>query len=427
MLRAPFALETGFSFGDPFALAVLGFGLALFVAIGALSHQHERAFSASMLYLLLGLATAGLLSVLKIDPLDPLAQPAVLQRVAELALVIAIFATGVRLESDLRWRTWRSVAVLIGLVMPLSIAAVALFGVAVMGLSVGAAIILGAVLAPTDPVLAGDVGVGSPGEADLQGEPRFSLSAEAGLNDGLASPFVLLGILVASGDLGDRLGGFLAADVVYAVVGALVLGALGGYGIAAAALRLSERRLLDEKLDLYVAIPAALSVYGLAEVAGTYGLVAVFAAGVAFRRYEFGHDFNQHVHAGAEVVEKFGELVVILLLGSLATLSGLAAPGVSGWLLAAALLLVIRPGLVGALLVRSRFSLRERAFLGWFGVRGVAALYYISLVVAADVLDGPEERTLFWTTTACVMASILLHGFTATAISDRLLGRDERD
>jgi sodium/hydrogen antiporter len=133
------------------------------------------------------------------------------------------------------------------------------------------------------------------------------------------------------------------------------------------------------------------------------------------------------VHAGAEVVEKFGELVVILLLGSLATLSGLAAPGVSGWLLAAALLLVIRPGLVGALLVRSRFSLRERAFLGWFGVRGVAALYYISLVVAADVLDGPEERTLFWTTTACVMASILLHGFTATAISDRLLSRDERD
>ncbi|MFL5819467.1 MAG: cation:proton antiporter [Solirubrobacteraceae bacterium] len=424
MTGTPFAIELGLRFGDPFALALLGFGIALFVAIGALSHQRERAFSASLLYLLLGVAAAGLLSILKIEPIDPLRAPAVLQRVAEFALVIAVFATGLRLEGDLRWRTWRSVAVLICLVMPLSIAAVALFGVTVMNLSLGAALILGAVLAPTDPVLAGDVGVGSPGEVDLQGEPRFSLSAEAGLNDGLASPFVLLGIVVAQGDFGDRLGGFLAVDVLYGVVGALVLGGLGGYLIGAAALRLSERQLLDERLDLYVAVPAALSLYGLAEVAGTYGLVAVFAAGVAFRRYESGHEFNQHVHTGGEVVEKFGELAVILLFGSLVTLSGLGAPGLTGWLLAPALLFVIRPGLVGALLVGSGLSLPQRAFLAWFGVRGVAALYYVSLVIAAGVLDRSEAATLFWTTTACVMASIVLHGLTATAISDRLLSRD---
>jgi NhaP-type Na+/H+ or K+/H+ antiporter len=417
------AAGLGFDFGRHFALALLGFGIALFVAIGALSHQAERAFSAASLYLLLGLAAAGILSILGVDPIDPLAHPAVLEHVAELALVIAVFATGLRLESDLRWRSWRSVAVLLGLVMPLSIAAVALFGALVMGLSVGAAIVLGAALAPTDPVLAGDVGVGAPGEPDLHGEPRFSLSAEAALNDGLASPFVLLGILVAEGHVGARLGHFLAADVLYAVTVALVIGALGGYSIAAAAVRLRERQLLDEQLDLYLAVPAALSLYGLAEVAGSYGLVAVFAAGLAFRRYEFEHELNRHVHAGAEVIEKFGELAVILLLGSLVTVSGLGAPGVSGWLLAPLLLFVIRPGLVAGLLVRSELSARQRAFLAWFGVRGVAALYYVALVVDANVLHAAEERTVFWTTVACVMVSILIHGVTASAVSGRLLGR----
>jgi sodium/hydrogen antiporter len=423
MLEPVFAAAPGFDFGDHFAPALFGFGVALFVAIGALSHQGERAFSASIFYLLLGLVAAAALSVLEVEPIDPLAEPAVLERVAELALVVAVFATGLRLESDFRWRTWRSVAVLIVLVMPLSIAAVALFGALVMGLSVGAAILLGAVLAPTDPVLAGDVGVGSPGEVDLHGEPRFSLSAEAALNDGLASPFVLLGILVAEGDVADRLGGFLAADVLYAVAVALLIGALGGYLTAAAAVRLSERQLLDEKLDLYLAVPAALSLYGLAELAGAYGLVAVFAAGVAFRRYEFGHEFNRHVHGGAEVVEKFGELAVILLLGSLVTVSGLRAPGAAGWLLAPVLLLVIRPGLVAALLLGSGLSIRHRAFLAWFGVRGVAALYYVTLVIAAGVLDPAEEATVFWTTVVCVMVSILLHGVTATSISRRLLSR----
>jgi NhaP-type Na+/H+ or K+/H+ antiporter len=417
-------VEVGVRLGDPFALALLGFGLALFVAIGALSHQHERAFSASLLYLLLGLAAAGLLSALDIRAIDPLRQPHILQRVAEVSLVIAVFATGLRLEGDLRWRTWRSVAILIGVVMPLSIAAVAAFGVAAMGLSLGGALILGAVLAPTDPVLAGDVGVGSPGESDLQGEPRFSLSAEAGLNDGLASPFVVLGILVAEGGLQHHLGEFIAADVLYGVIAALVVGGVGGYLIAAVALRLRSHQLIDDKLDLYVAVPAGLALYGLAEVAGAYGLVAVFAAGVAFRRYESGHEFSEHVHTGAEVVEKFGELVVILLLGSVVTLAGLSAPGLAGWLLAPVLLLVIRPALVGALLVRSGLSLAQRAFLAWFGVRGVAALYYVSLVIAAGVVNGSQAAMLFWTTAACVMVSIVLHGVTATAVSGRLLRAD---
>jgi sodium/hydrogen antiporter len=420
-VSSPLATDAGFSFGDPFALGLVGFALALWAGIAALSHQSQRAYSASIVYLALGLGAALVLALVSLPSLDPVAHPALLEHLAEVSLAIAVFATGLRLESDLRWRSWRKVALLIGVVMPLTIAGIALFGVLAMGLSLGAAVLLGSILAPTDPVLAGDVGVGSPGEGgDLHGEPRFSLSAEAGLNDGLASPFVLLGLLLA-GSGTNALGRWIAADVVYATVIGVVLGAVGGYAIAAGSVRLRNRRFLDERLGIYAAVPVALGLYGLAEVVGAYGLVAAFVGGMAFRRYEFGHEVNRRAHEGAEVAEKFAELLVILLMASTVTLEAITAPGVAGWLLVPLLLFVVRPGLVIPLLAGSELSERERVFLGWFGVRGVAAIYYASVAVAAGVLSDVEERTIFWTAIACVCVSIVLHGVTASALTRRLL------
>ncbi|MCA1699824.1 MAG: cation:proton antiporter [Actinobacteria bacterium] len=324
------------------------------------------------------------------------------------------------IKQRLTWRGWRSVAGLIGVVMPLSIAAVALFGALVMDLSLGAAIILGAILAPTDPVLAGDVGVSPPGD-ELEGDARFALGTEAALNDGFASPFVLLGIFVAGEGGTDWLFEWVAADVLYAILLGGVIGVLGGYSMGALAVRLRNADLLDQRLDFYLAIPTVLVIYGATEFAGAYGLLAVFCAGVAFRRYEVGHKYNRHVHDGAEVVEKFAELVVILLLGSMVTLTGLETPGAAGWMLVPLLLLVIRPGLVMTLFSRSRMSVGERAFVAWFGVRGVAAIYYATLVAGTAVLAQDEQATVFWTAAVCVMVSIVVHGVSATHLSRRLL------
>jgi sodium/hydrogen antiporter len=423
VVRPPLAVDTGFTFGEPFALALVGFAIALWAGIAALSHQDERAFSASIVYLALGLVAAVVLALLGAKPLDPVSDPSLLEHLSEVALIIAVFTTGLSLEAKLRWGPWRKVALLLGVVMPLTIAAIAAFGVLAMGLSLGAAILLGAMLAPTDPVLAGDVGVGSPGEDDLQSEPRFSLSAEAGLNDGLAAPFLLLGILVAGNETG-AIGRWILVDVLYGISVAVVIGGLGGYLTAATSVRLRERRFLDERLGLYASVPVALSLYGLAELAAAYGLVAAFVGGLAFRRYDFGHEVNRRAYDGAEVVEKFAELTVILLLGSVVTLAGLSAPGLAGWLLAPLLLFLIRPGLVGLLLGRSELTRGERAFLGWFGVRGVAAVYYACVVVASGVLRPGEERTVFWTAVVCVGISIFVHGTTAAAVSRRLLSRE---
>jgi NhaP-type Na+/H+ or K+/H+ antiporter len=284
---------------------------------------------------------------------------------------------------------------------------------------------LGAILAPTDPVLAGDVGVGPPGDEDER-EPNFSLTGEAGLNDGLAFPFLFLGFFVAEEGGTDWLGNWFVADVLYAVAVGIAIGAAGGYLLGAAAVELRKRDLLAEQLDGWMAIPAVLLVYGAAEIAGAYGFLAAFAGGVGFRLYEHGHEYNRRVHDGAETVEKFGELAVILLIGSMIGTAVLTAPGLEGWLLVAVLLLVIRPLAVAASLVGSGLPAAERAFIAWFGVRGVGSLYYVAVAVLAGALAPAETEIIVWTAIGCVMTSIVVHGLSATPLTRRMGVLQER-
>ena len=158
----------------------------------------------------------------------------------------------------------------------------------------------------------------------------------------------------------------------------------------------------------------------------TYFLAA-FAGGLGFRRYERDHEVNRRVHDGAELLEKFGELALILLLGSMVTFEGLGEPEVSGWLLVPLLLLVIRPATVLLALLGSRVrEHRERTFVAWFGVRGIGSLYYAAVAAGSGVLAEGEARRLFWTVAACVLVSIVVHGITAALGTRSLLERAAR-
>ena len=414
------AAGPGLDFADPYALGLLFGGIAVLAAVGALSHQEDRAFSASIIYLGLGALAAAGIALLGIGWVDPLEDAKLYERAGELAVIVALFGTGLKLDKDLRPSAWGTVGRLLLVAMPLTIAAVAVFGTEVMGLSLGAAIILGATLAPTDPVLAGDIGVGPPGDEE-EHEPNFSVTGEAGLNDGLAFPFVILGAIVAGTEGPGWFTDWALEDVLYPIVVAVVIGGALGYGLAAAAVLLRDRHLLAKELDGWLAVAAVLLIYGSTEVLSAYGFLAAFAGGIAFRRYEHGHEYNEHVHAGAETVEKFGELALVLLLGSTLTLSGLQTPGWEGWLLVPVLLLLIRPASVLVSLLGSELPASERSFVAWFGVRGIGSLYYVGLALGLGVLSAAEATKLFWTVAAVVIVSIIVHGATAAPLGRRWL------
>jgi NhaP-type Na+/H+ or K+/H+ antiporter len=418
----PLGLEPGLHAGDHYAIALLFAGVALYVAIGALSHEHERAWSAAVIYLGLGLLAAAGLHLLGAEPLDPLRDGKLVERLTELAIVLAVFTAGLSVERLVDRRQWRSVAVLLLVVMPATIGLVALFATQAMGLSLAAGILLGAILAPTDPVLTGDVGLSPPGVRERAEDPRFSLHTEAGLNDGLAAPFVLAGVLIGREGGTGWVAEWLLADVLYALGVATAVGAVAGWAIAAAHVRLRARDLLSHDFDAFVALASVLLVYGAVELIGALGFVAVFWAGFAFRRYEFGHELNRRVHDGADEYAKLVELAVLLLVGSLVTWEALGEPGVAGWLLAPLLIFVIRPAVVLALSAGSLLGWGQRLFLAWFGVRGVAALFYAAFVVGSGALSARETATVFWTAVVVVAVSVVVHGTTASPLSRRLLG-----
>lgn len=412
------AAAEGFSFADPYATAVLFVGVALLVAIAALAVQDGRAFSAALVYLVLGAIAGALVGVVNIATLDVVGDVELVEHLAEFAVVVALFGTGLKIDRRFTWTGWSSAVRLLAIVMPLTIVAVAVFGTEVMGLSLGAAIILGAVLAPTDPVLAGEVGVSGPSEGDGT-EANIALTTEAGLNDGLAFPFVFLGVFVATRDGTGWLVEWMVADVLYAVVVGLAGGLLAGRVLAADVVRRRDKGLLERDLDGYLALAAVLAVYGVIEVIGAYGFLAAFTAGLGFRRYDPDNDHNPRVYAGADAAEKLSELAMVLVIGLALTQGGLGIPGLEGWILVALLLLVIRPVATFIAFARSSLSFRERLYVGWFGVRGIGSIYYATFILAAGYLDPTEGEVILWTVIIASAISIVVHGTTASPLTRR--------
>lgn len=367
-----------------------------------------------MVYTALGLAAAAAIDALGFDWLEAGQDIAVVEHVAEAAVVVTLYATGLQIDRELKIVQWRSVVLLLCVVMPFTIAAVTLLGMGLLGLSLGAALVLGAALAPTDPVLAGDVGVGPPGEEEP--EARFSLTAEAAFNDGLAFPFLLAGLAIAADGGTGWIGSWLLVDVAYKVVVGVLVGIVMGRLAARLALPLRRAGRIGTDLDGWLAVAIALAVYGVAQVLGSFGFLAAICAGLAFRRYERDHEKHDELHAGAQRIVQLLELGTIVLVMSMVTLTGLGVPGWQGWLIGLLLVFVIRP--VAALAVlRPRWlsSPEERGFVAFFGVRGLGSIYYVGAALGTGILSAGEARTVLWTTLAAILVSVVVHGITANA------------
>lgn len=346
---------------------------------------------------------------------SPFDYPELTERLTELLVIIALMGAGLKMNQPLGWRTWRLTWRLLAITMPLSIVGMVCLGWWMLELTAAAAILLGAVLAPTDPVLASDVQLGPPGSEEVD-EVRFSLTSEAGLNDGLAFPFTNLAIALAiSGSVsGSWWFEWLGVAVLWEIVAGIAGGYMIGHALGTLVFRLPEHSQIAQTGTGFVALGVTLVAYGLTELIHGYGFLAVFVAALTLRAKERSHHYHKKLHDFSEEMERLLLMVLLVLFGG--TIAGnLLAPLTWNNLIAALIiLLVIRPlaGIIG--LIGSGLPWEERLVISFFGIRGIGSFYY--LAYALNHVYFFDAKSLWAVTGLVVLMSIVLHGVVTTPI-----------
>jgi NhaP-type Na+/H+ or K+/H+ antiporter len=356
--------------------------------------------------------------------LDPRTQPRLWELTSELAVIVALFGTGLRIDNLTSYERWRPTVRLLAVVMPLTILSVALLGWLVAGMTLAGGLLLGAVLAPTDPVLAGDVQVGPPTEGG-EHPVRFSLTAEAGLNDGLAFPFVYLALILAAEGFAPGAWGlkWLAVDVFYRIAVGIAAGAAIGWLLGRILFSVPRGNALADTGSGVLALAGVLLCYGATELVEGYGFIAAFVAGLALRRAEAQHEFHGTLHGFTQAIEHALTAILLILIGSILPL---LYPEL-GWgnvAIACALLFVIRPAIGWIGLAGTSLLPRERLVVAAFGVRGIGSIYYLGY--ATNHLELVNEGQLWATIALTIALSTIIHGLTAGAAVERVATEERR-
>ena len=397
--------------------------------------------SSAMVYLALGWLLGP--DVMNVLLPDPYVHAELLERLAEVALLISLFVVGLQLGVPLRDRRWLLPLRLAFVSMAALVAMIAAIGVWWLDLPLGAAVLLGAILAPTDPELASGV----PAEPSPHPDPLgFSLAAEGGLNDGAAFPLVMLALgLMGMHELGPGLVRWWSIDLLWGTVAGCAIGWAIGTATGRLVVHLRSRRHNAVGLDEFLGLGVIGMAFGSAQLCLASGYLAVFAAGLAFRRVRErphahteplaatarvdGHTYEELAthphHASAtmrdnvqgfnEQLESLAEMALVLVVGAMLAY---AKPLPVIWWFVPLLLLVLRPLSVAVALWGEDLSRPQRAMIGWFGVRGIGSVFYL-LYALRHGLDQPLAELLVSLTLWTVAASIVAHGLTATPMMRR--------
>lgn len=350
--------------------------------------------------------------------LDPINNGLLIEKLTEIVVLVSLVGAGIKIDTPLTWQLWRPTARLLLITMPIGIFAMAVLGYYAFGLSMGAALLLGAVLAPTDPVLASSIQVGPPNTGG-EDAPRFTLTSEAGLNDGLAFPFVYLAIKIAEAYsegqhfTGDMLWSWFTHDVLWKIGAGLAVGIIVGKVLAK--LIFSKRTHGTAISQGYVVIALTLLAYGLAEVVHSYGFIAVFIAAFAFRRSECEHSYHHKLHDFAEQSEGLLMSLVLVTFGMFIG-QGLQSGVELTWrvyIVSFTFLLLIRP--LGGMIALSGLNMHrtEKYAISSLGIRGIGTLYYLSYALNQGYFADDDAIKLWVVCSIVILISIFIHGLSA--------------
>ena len=337
-----------------------------------------------------------------------------LERLTEFVVIVSVFGCGLKMNRPLKPWAWNTTARLIGLLMPISIFAIAVVCHSLLGFGWAAAILLGGILAPTDPVLASEVQLSHVEDKD---EMRFGLTSEGGLNDALAFPFVYLGLYwLKDSNLDNWFKEWVAIDLLWAVTAGIIMGYLVAKAIVWIEKRTQQIRPIDDVIEDFVALSTILLTYSLTELVNGYGFLAVFVAGYVVQANYFTEQDKRHAQLEfTEQIEKLLEVGTILLLGTLLLVPPMIKYSGQALLVAGLLLFVIRPVGVWISMLGSRVPVQTSLIFGWFGIRGVGSLYYLSYAFSKG-LKGDLAEQIAWITYITIVISVVLHGVSATPV-----------
>jgi NhaP-type Na+/H+ or K+/H+ antiporter len=387
--------------------------------------------TAAMMYLAFGVLVGP--TVLNLFHFNPLKESALLQALTEVAVLISLFSAGVKMPVPFSFARWRAPMLLATASMVVTVALVTAFAYYLLDLPLGAGVLLGAIVAPTDPVLATDVQIRHPGDRDLL---RFTLTCEAGMNDGSAFPFVMLGLgLLGLHDLGNANLHWLVVEVLWATLGAVAIGVACGVLLARMGWMLRREPHQHQLMDDFLGLGLIGVVYGLCVMLNTWGFLAVFFAAVALRQTELklskalrpsmDEEPMPTVSEGSlvfkEHLERLSEVLLILLIGGTLFLDSWTWEAVG---LALFLFVVVRPLSVLIGLTGTTAPWRIRGLAGWFGVRGVGSLYYLMYAIEHDLPESLALR-LIQLTLIVVTLSIVLHGVSVKPLMGMFWRRDK--
>ena len=385
-------------------------------AVVLLSHWIPRYFSgrepASSALLMGGGAALSFLLPDMAVALSPLEANGFWELTSEMCVIIGLFGVGISIDNIAIKGKWKPSIRLLLFLMPATMILTVIAGTVLAGLAVSAAVLLAAVVAPTDPVLAKDVQVGPPTEGK-EHPVRFALTTEAGLNDGLAFPFVYLGIALVGGAAfsSGLILEWAALDVVYRIL----VGTMVGWGLGKALghivfKRPRENPISETQADI-VAVTGIILTYGLAELAEGYGFIAVFVAGVMLRQQDGEDKFHGKLHAFIRALEH--TLTAILLIALGAVMPGLLE--FLRWehvLLVLLLIFVIRPVIGWFSLSGAGLDARGRGVTAFYGIKGIGSVYYLAYA-QSHLPDFPGLETLWTITVLLIFTSTIVHGLSA--------------
>src|ERR671910_477053 len=363
---------------------------------------------------LIGPAALGLLDLADIGD-----QTLILEEAALVTLGVALVGVALRLPVGYSSSNWRLLFVLLGIVMPLMWIAGGFLVYLILGVPFWVAVMIGAIVTPTDPVVASSIVAGGVAERNLPAKLRHAISSESGFNDGLALPFVVLPVLVLTEPPGEVLGRWLTHTVLLEIVGGAALASLMGY-LAGKTLRWAERKETMERTSLLtISLALSLTVLGVTELLHLNGVLAAFVAGIVFN-FAGSSDAKESQEEIQEAISRFFDLPIFVVLGMALPWEGWLELGWGGLLLVAAVLVLRRLPAVLALrplLGPLRGKTKDVLFLGWFGPVGAAALYYAAFSYRETGIEAA------WTVAALLICPpVLVPGKTATPLT-KLYGR----